>query len=197
MEKELSVQALLDAISSDEKYAGCVFWGPGIYFVIGNGRFWAIPDDAGSSPRGGWFPDIFAGPTSEESACVKKMMDELCFDEEFFNEVIEDYGEFDDEYVLEYFEDNDDEDSAKLYRKIKRKINSGKTPFDSIEAFVNAVRRYGLESDCLYYEWEGEFIDLHDNIAETGQQRGYYENLSDSEWIEILQDIDKHIVTPD
>lgn len=125
MGQERRMQELLDTISSDEKYAGCVFWGPGIYFVIENGSLWAIPDDAGCSPRGGWFPDIIAGPTSEESECLQKMMDELGFDEEFFNEIIEDYGEIDDDYVQEYFEDNDDEDAAKLYRKMKRKVNSG------------------------------------------------------------------------
>lgn len=35
---------------------------------------------------------------------------------------------------------------------------------------------------------------MHDNICETGEERGYYENLSDDEWLEILIDIEKHIV---
>ena len=44
----------------------------------------------------------------------------------------------------------------KIYRKLKRKVNSGKTPFATIESLVSAVRRYGLENDRLYYDWEAD-----------------------------------------
>jgi hypothetical protein len=194
MDEERRIEELLESISNNEKYNGCVFWGRGIYFVVGNGSLWEISDDASCSPRGGWFPDIVSGPTAEEDACLQKMMNELGFDEYFFKEIIDDYGEFDDEYVLEYFEDNEDEESAKIYQKMKKKIESGKTPFATIEDFVSGVGRYGLESDCLYYEWEGEYIDLHDNICETGESRGSYDSMDDSEWIELLENIDEHIV---
>ena len=194
MDEERRIEELLESISNNEKYNGCVFWGRGIYFVVGNGSLWEISDDASCSPRGGWFPDIVSGPTAEENACLQRMMDELGFDEYFFKEIIDDYGEFDDEYVLEYFEDNEDEESAKIYRKMKKRIESGKTPFATIEDFASAVGRYGLESDCLYYEWEGEYIDLHDNICETGESRGSYDSMDDNEWIELLENIDEHIV---
>ena len=194
MDEERRIEELLESISNNEKYNGCVFWGRGIYFVVGNGSLWEISDDASCSPRGGWFPDIVSGPTAEEDACLQKMMDELGFDEYFFKEIIDDYGEFDDEYVLEYFEDNEDEESAKIYRKMKKRIESGKTPFATIEDFASAVGRYGLESDCLYYQWEGEYIDLHDNICETGESRGSYDSMDDNEWIELLENIDEHIV---
>ena len=123
------------------------------------------------------------------------MMQTMGFDETFFSSLIEDYCEFDEEYVEEYFEENDDEDSLKIYSKIKKKLNSGKTPFKTVNDFANALVRYGLDSNCLYYEWEGEFIDLHDNIAETGDSRGSCDNMSNEEWIELLENIDKHIVT--
>ena len=194
MDEERRIEELLESISNNEKYNGCVFWGRGIYFVVGNGSLWEISDDASCSPRGGWFPDIVSGPTAEEDACLQKMMDELGFDEYFFKEIIDDYGEFDNEYVLEYFEDNEDEESAKIYRKMKKRIESGKTPFATIEDFASAVGRYGLESDCLYYQWEGEYIDLHDNICETGESRGSYDSMDDNEWIELLENIDEHIV---
>ena len=194
MDEERRIEELLESISNNEKYNGCVFWGRGIYFVVGNGSLWEISDDASCSPRGGWFPDIVSGPTAEEDACLQKMMNELGFDEYFFKEIIDDYGEFDDEYVLEYFEDNEDEESAKIYRKMKKRIESGKTPFATIEDFASAVGRYGLENDCLYYEWEGEYIDLHDNICETGESRGSYDSMDDNEWIELLENIDEHIV---
>jgi hypothetical protein len=116
------------------------------------------------------------------------------FDEDFFRELIEDCGEFDEEYVEEYFEENDDEDSLKIYRKIKKKIDGGKTPFASVNDFASALGRYGLDSDCLYYEWEGEYIDLHDNICETGESRGYYDSIEAADWIEILENLDDHII---
>jgi hypothetical protein len=194
---ENRINELLEAISNNDRYNGCVFWGRGIYFVIGNGKLWEISDDASCSPKGGWFPDIVKGPSAEENEFLSSLMESLEFDEDFFRELIDDCGEFDEDYVEEYFEENDDEDSLKIYRKIKKKISGGKTPFKSVNDFASALGRYGLDSDCLYYEWEGEYIDLHDNIADTGEERGYFDSMSDEEWIELLENIDKHIVTAD
>ena len=188
------IQQLLTTISNNDKYNGCVFHGPGIYFVIGNGSLWEISDDASCSPRGGWFPDIVSGPTLEENKYLEEMMKKYDIDEYFFSELIDDCGEFDDEYVLEYFEDNEDVESAKIYRKMKKQIESGKTPFETIDDFVSALGRYGLESNCLYYEWEGEYIDLHDNICHTGEARGSYDSMSNEEWVTLLENIDDHIV---
>ena len=188
------IQQLLTTISNNDKYNGCVFHEPGIYFVIGNGSLWEISDDASCSPRGGWFPDIVSGPTLEENKYLEEMMKKYDIDEYFFSELIDDCGEFDDEYVLEYFEDNEDEESAKIYRKMKKQIESGKTPFETIDDYVSALGRYGLESNCLYYEWEGEYIDLHDNICDTGEARGSYDSMSNEEWVTLLENIDDHIV---
>ena len=69
------IQQLLTTISNNDKYKGCVFHGPGIYFVIGNGSLWEISDDASYSPRGGWFPDIVSGPTVEENKYLEEMME--------------------------------------------------------------------------------------------------------------------------
>lgn len=192
---EKRINELLEAISNNDKYNGSVFWGRGIYFVIGNGNLWEISDDASCSPKGGWFPDIVSGPSTEEDACLSSMMESMGFDENFFRELIDDCGEFDEEYVEDYFEENDDEDSLQIYRKIKKKIKSGKTPFASVNDFASALCRYGLDGNCLYYEWEGEYIDLHDNIAETGEERGRFDNMSSEEWVELLENIDQHIVT--
>ena len=38
-------------------------------------------------------------------------------------------------------------------------------------------------------------IDLYDNICEIGEERGYYDRMSDEEWISLLENIDKHVVT--
>ena len=101
MDLEDKIEKLLEDISNDIKYEGCVFWGPGVYFVIGNGTLWEISDDAGYSPRGGWFPDIVSGPSEEQTSYIKHMMEEIGFDECFFQELIEEYGEFDEDYVLD------------------------------------------------------------------------------------------------
>lgn len=191
------INELLEAISQNDKYNGCVFEGPGIYFVIGNGNLWEISNDASCSPRGGWFPDIVTGPTQEEKDCLSSLMETLDFDQYFFSDIIDQYGEFDEDYVEEYFEENEDEDGIKTYKKIKRKVNSGSTPFASIDDLVSALIRYDLESDTLYYEWEGDFIEFHNNICETGEERGYFDNISNEQWINILENIDKHIVTAD
>lgn len=194
MDNERRIEELLESISNNKKYKCCVFSGRGIYFVIKHGTVWEISDDASCSPRGGWFPDIVSGPTAEENKCLEAIMEKYDIDEYFFSELIDDCGEFDDEYVLEYYEDNEDEESSKIYRKMKKEIESGKTPFETIDDFVSALGRYGLESDCLYYEWEGEYIDLYDNICDTGEERGTYDSMSDEDWIDLLENIDKHIV---
>ncbi len=190
--EEEIIEYWLEYLSEDEKYNGKIFYIPGAYFTIANSSLWEISSDVCCTPKGG-FPDIFSGPTAEESACLKQMMEELDFEEDFFAEMIDDCGDFYDEDAEEYFEETD-EDALKIYRKIKKKVESGKTPFASMDDFVFALTRIDLEPDCLYYEWEGEFFDLHDNICETGEERGSYENLSDDEWIKIFKNIDEHIV---
>ena len=194
-DQEVRLAELLTAISNDPKYAGCVFEAPGIYFVVCNGEIREISDDASSSPKGGWFPDIVTGPTEEESECLAGLMDALGFDEDFFRDYLDDCIDFDEEDAEEYFEGNDDEDSLKIFRKLKRKVASGKTPFASMEELVSALMRYDLDSDTLYYEWEGEYIEFYDNIRDCGERRGYYDSLSDGDWIGILEDIDEHVVT--
>ena len=194
MDEESRIKELLEAISNNEKYNGCVFHGGGVYFIIRNGEIWEMSDDASCSPKGGWFPEIVHGPTEVETECMDRMMEELGFDEEFFKGLIEDYLEFDDEFALEYFEENDDEQSAEIYSKIKERIESGETPFETIDDFVKALGMYGLDDGGLYYQWEDAYIDLYDNVVDTGDVRGSYDYINDDEWIKILENIDAYIV---
>ena len=194
MDSQDRVQELLDLISSDEKYNGCVFRGPGIYFVVGNGSLWEISDDASCSPRGGWFPDIVSGPSKKEMACMKQMMESYGFDMYFFSDIMWEVGYYDHEDFVEHYKENEDRESLTIYRKIKRRIDGGKTPFGDVEDFIETLKRYDFEEGHLYYEWEGEYIDLHDNICDAGESRGTYESMSDEEWIELLEHIDDHIV---
>lgn len=191
--EEEIVEYWLEYLSEEEKYSGCVFEVSGVYFIICGESILEISTDTCESPKGSYL-SVFSGPTKEEEACLRQMMEELGFEEDFFEEMMEDYGEFCDEDALSYFEENEDEESAKIYRKIKKRVESGKTPFKHIDDFVGALLRIDLEPGCLYYEWEGEFIDLRDNISEVGAERGEYENLSDDEWIEVFKNLDDYIV---
>ena len=197
MDKKARIAELLESISNDEKYNGCVFGANVVYFVIANGKLWEIPDNDGCGPRGGCCLDIITGPSVEKSEFIEKLMNELDFDECFFREMLEDFGEaegIEDEEILDYFEENEDEDSVAIYKKIKRKLKGSKDLFEDLSDFVICVDRYGLESDTLYYEYEGEYYDLYDNICETGGPIGEFDSLSDDEWINVLEDIDRHIV---
>lgn len=188
------VEELLLQISADEKYSGCVFWGPGIYFVIVNGKIREISNDAGCSPRGGWFPPIVTGPTDDERACLEEMMRKWKFDADFCCEAIEEIGWFEEDDILEWFEDSEEEDSLKVFRKIQKKVALGTTPFDDVEDLIMTLARLDLDDD-LYYEWEGDYIHFYDNICDTGEAPGYYDSIDTKGWIEILENIDRHIVT--
>lgn len=195
--KAQCLDQLICQIDNNKKYDFKVFWAPGIYFSIINGKIITISNDASCSPRGGWFPPIVTGPSDTERAFLREMMDEWHFDETFFDDILECYGEFHPDYALEYFEENEDEEAIAILKELEYKINSKKAPFESIEAFVSALRRIDLEPDELYYEWEDIFVHFYNNIWECGEDRGTYEDLTVEEWIEILENIDDHVVTAD
>ena len=195
MECEERIAELLRGISNNKKYDGCVFEASGIYFVITNDNLWEISDDVSCSPRGGWFPALISGPSEEEKKCLEKLMKKFEFDECFFDKAIDSFGRFYERGIAEYFEYNDDMKSLSIYEKIGSEIYFDKTPFDSMEAFASALKRYSLESGSVYYEWEGVYIDLYDNVIETGEKMGSYESFPPEEWISILEDIDSYIVT--
>jgi hypothetical protein len=190
MSAENRLKELLESISQNEKYKDCVFHAPGFYFVILNGTIWEMTDNSD-----GYYPEIVSGPTIEEAECLLSMMESIGFEKDFFHEMIEDCIEFSDEDALEYFEDNGDDESARIYKKIRKMVKSGKTPFESMDHFVGALGRYDLNPCALYYEWDGEYIDLYENVCEAGDRRGEHENLDDEAWINILENLDTHMVT--
>ena len=186
------IKELLEIISNDEKLKTSVFEAGNIYFVIGNSKLWEIPDNDGMGPKGGSMIEVIKGPSEDESEFVEMLMDDFDFDETFFDEIIFDFGDvedIEDEDILDYFEENEDEDSLEIYKKMKRKIKAAKSPFKDLTSFINAVHLYGLDSDSLYYEYEGEFIELYNNICETGAPMGEYDGFSDDEWVTILENI--------
>ena len=193
MTDEQRIEQLLQQITDDPKYSGCVFEGPGIYFAIVNGEILTISNDASCSPRGGWFPDIVSHPSEEKEDYLVKKMTELGFDEDFFYAAAEEYGP---DGVECYFEDEEDEAGLEICRKIETEIETGGTPFYSLEDFVKALQLLELDDD-LYYEWEGEYIHFYDNICDTGEAPGYFDSIDNAGWISILESIDSYIVTAD
>lgn len=101
------------------------------------------------------------------------------------------------ENVIEYFEEQEDEASLSIVGELLRAFNAKETPFDSIFKFFKAFSMCELEEEVLYYEWEGMYIDFYDNICDTGERRGEYENLSTTEWLHILKNIDEYIIHAD
>ena len=184
---------LIHDISENEDLSNNVYSARGIYFVVVNDAIYEISDDASCSPRGGWFPDIVKGPSDEEAAFISKCLEKYDIDEYFFDEYLEDAFEYDEDSALEYFEEND-EDALKVFKALLKAVEKGNTPFETMDDLISAFRRFGLDGDTLYYEWEGDWIPFYDNICETGEGRGYYDSLSDDEWIKILENVIVHKV---
>ena len=80
---------------------------------------------------------------------------------------------------------------------MRRDIASGKAPFGSLYDLSLALRRYYLEPGDLYYWWEGEYVDLHENISDYGDERGEIEELDDKEWLYVLSNLNEFLVVPE
>ena len=200
-EIEAKIKAKLCEISADEKYSGKVFHARGAYFIVTDGEIREI-SASGIEPRVS-FPDIVTGTKEAEDAFIEDVMKDVGFDDDFFEGVIE-YcmGEFDadeaDEYFAELAEEGEDvADKADIYYTVKELVEDEDSPFDSMEAFVSALSRRDLCYGALYYEFEGEYYDLYENILFYGEERGEYDFLTPTEWLALLERIDEHIVEPD
>lgn len=126
---------------------------------------------------------------------------------EYFQlEALEYMDEYSDAEVDEESDDDENEDDyrfdeldekaekkARTYLAIVERLEKDDSPFGSIYEFAETLQYYGLESDGLYYWYEGEICDFQETCSDAMEPRGTYENLTDDEWIEILENIDKYI----
>ena len=167
------IKELLEAISKNDKYNGCVFWGRGIYFVIGNGKLWEIPNDVGGTPRGGWFPDIVKGPSAEEAECLAAMMEAMEFDEDFFRELIEDCGEFDECLAMlcggnemQYYGEIPDSPMLKNYRRLAAEL-APELPFHTSCPDLSrpGERNHGPWNYRDHDFWNGHFRQLASEVG--------------------------------
>ena len=194
-------QAIVDA-SNNEKYEGTVFETSHVYFVVANDKIGEISNDASCGPKGGWFPDIIKGLSQEQNDYIESLIEQYdideCFFDDFFNstgaEEEEDIEECIEDYV-DGLDDEEKEDFLSVYEKVEADEETVSFPFRNASELVMKFNRLGLEENLLYYEWEGMYIDLYDNICETGENKGEYDNHSDRDWLYILTNLDEYIVT--
>ena len=156
-----------------------------------------ICDDAGNCPRGDIFPEIVTGLVDDDFMVLKAFMEDIGFDENFFSEVHAEYGYFDENDAAAYFADRGDKDSSEVLDRILSAISCSTSPYTSWKDFWHTYHRIGLDKDILYFAWDGEYVDLYENIRVTGDKRGNYDSMTFAEWVDVLTNIDHFIVTPD
>ena len=203
-EAQIRLNELIHEISSNPEYEGCIFNDHGWYFIITNDEISLLSDTDPCSLKGTPI-SAFTGPSQEEHDFIEKLMDELEFDEFFFDAPYNEYWGYDEENFLEYFadgydeedeayEDDDPPENLLIFKAIIEKVETEDSPFGSMGDFVEAIRMYDLEPDVYYYEWEGEYIELYENIAECGEAFEDYVTEDDEfeEWVETLENIDNY-----
>lgn len=201
---QIRLKELIHEISSNSDYDGCIFNDHGWYFIVTNDEISLLSDTDSCSLKGTPI-SAFTGPSPEEHDFIEKLMDEIGFDEYFFNEAYDEFWGYDEERFLEYYADGyDEEDEAYededppenllIFKAIVEKVETEDSPFGSMDDFVEAVRMYDLEPDVYYYEWEGEYIELYENIADCGDSFEDHVTEDDEfeEWIETLENIDNY-----
>ncbi len=201
-EAQIRLNELVHEISSNPEYEGCVFNDHGWYFIVRNDEISLLPDTNPCSLK--CTPiSAFTGPSEEEHEFMSQLMDEIGFDQYFFDEAYEEYFGYNEDYFLEYFggdydEEYDSEEEIPedliKFKAIIERVESEDSPFGSMDDFVESLRMFDLEPDVYYYEWEGDFIELYDNIACCGESFEDYVTEDDEfeEWIETLENIDSY-----
>lgn len=166
------------------------------YFVITEDDIYEIPTNTGDTPKGGSYLDLFYGPAKEKQDAAKIIMDKYSIDEYFFINIYdwpEDY-DLEGEEAFSVFEGNDDDKrNSGIIREIQNTVISGKTPFKTVAEVAETFKLYGLDPACQYYEYDGEYFEVEENILECGEPRGTYSGNSDYDWLEILDNLDDYL----
>ncbi len=212
MEKLELLKKKIANINNSEEYKDTVFQAEDMLFVISDNKILAIYED---SISGYFFPDY----TEEEFKEVKRIEKELALDYKVFLPCKNDARYCLDD-LIEYYENEDEEDKIKQIENLLDVLSDERSTFfdregeflsiflhQELQSGVPYVHRDWDHDEAYYYDLdysigvcdplydvivaEPEFaypddIDDYDNCAEQ-------ENECDR-WIEILSEIDKHIV---
>jgi hypothetical protein len=212
MKKLELLKKMIADINNSRKYKGAVFQAEDLLFVISDNKILAIEED---SISGYFFPDY----SEEEFKEVKRIEKELALDYEVF---LPYKGGvvccLDD--LIEYYENEDEEDKVEQIDNLVEVLSDESSMFfDREQEFLSIFLYPELQSGVPYVhrDWDhdeayyddldysiGECDPLYDVIVEESEfaypddiedydDRNEQENECDR-WIEILSEIDKHIV---
>ena len=209
---ESALNEMIHVFCTDPRFKYQVFEDDPYYFACSNDQIFMLSSLTNDSPKGGYAYEVFTGPTQEEREALLRIIEQYGIDTEFFVPLLDyliEYGEgLDEDWTLDDVEssvmemydfdpDNDDEDDADpemvtmldVCRTVQTEIDAGNSPFASISDFSVKLRRYDLDEGTRYYFYEGEYIDLWDNICSCGEFREDCSDMSDEEWLELLIEI--------
>lgn len=185
----------LKTLPNWKQYVNRMYQSDGLFFYIsGEGSITAASDTFTYGLKDCHSPTLFSGISNDEETYLDNMMERLGFDADFFSNALADIFTDDASDVESYFENEDEEEdegekNLEIFRAMKQEIESGSSPFKSMNHFISAVSRYHLGND-IYYMWEGSACSLeetfsYDSISldETG--------LDKEDWIDILNNLDK------
>ena len=222
---ELSEEKLGDLVNnlieelSDDETVNSEIYDDGVYYLsFGSGKIFAMPNSSDDLPRGGTAPDVVTGLSPEDKAAVEAIIDKFGIDtiDDLFDEASDElwfsyyerYPEFEDDDMIEYFEDEGDDDfpprrmseeqkekkrkQLSLYKDLMAEVAKYKDNFEKTSDFYDMYRRRELTHGCLYYGYEGDFIDLVDNVNDFGEDALKY--FKASELLDILLNLDMYVV---
>ena len=181
----------LKTLPNWKQYVNRMYQSDGLFFYIyDDGSITAASDTFTYGLKDCHSPTLFTGISATEKAYLNDMMQRLDFSSDFFSEALQDSFIEDADDVEGYFEDEDEgEKDLEIFRAMKQEIESGCSPFKSMNHFISAVSRYHLGND-IYYMWEGSACSLEESFSydsisldETG--------LDKEDWIDILNNLDK------
>ena len=197
MEEEGRLEQLVEQLAEDDNVSGKVYETCGIFFIITTGRgIVEMSSESGASPRGGNSVEVFRGPSDDVKQMMSGIITKLNISEDLIDTLSEYFNPwYAEESCMEGLEDELSREDYDTLMNLKRIIDTGKSPVDSIAEFIELYQKMDLDHNTLYYEWEGEFIDLYDNICECGEESISTGYLSEDEWIDILENLDIYAVS--
>ena len=125
---EVAIAEAIHNIAEDNRYAGKVFHASSVYFTVTGDEICEISDDASCSPKGGWFPDIVTGPSSEKKAFLEQLFDEYSINESFFYDILECFDEvfgITSDEILEYFAEDEDGTALEVAKELIARLENG------------------------------------------------------------------------
>lgn len=173
-----------------EEYVGEMYQSDGWFFSFDDEGIITVSSDTFTyGLRDCHSPTVFTGISEAEEKYIDAMMGRLGIGKDFFAKALNYYGAEDSREVETYFETEDEEkQNLEIYRTMKQEVESGITPFKSMNHFISAVSRYNIGSG-YYYMWEGSVCSLDEtwtyesvSLEETG--------LDIEDWIAILEKLD-------